>query len=106
MDLHEKDNLRAFLVVLFKEKAIGWPMNHKMFNLTYELISESSACSNAMDYVPRPMPLGQQPIKWISKEVRSMFLRNLKNNKNHYAICLKGVAYRMTRRFDAAAQGL
>ncbi|NOZ51967.1 MAG: hypothetical protein GXP08_02305 [Gammaproteobacteria bacterium] len=106
MDLHEQDDLRAFLVSLFKDKASKWPMNDKIFNLAYELITESTGCSSAMDYVPKPIPLGREPITWLTKEVRSIFLRNLKDNRHHYATCLKAAAYRMARTFDLAAQGL
>lgn len=106
MDLHEQDDLRAFLVYLFKEKANGWPMNDQIFNVTYELVSESAQCSSAMDYVPRPMPPGREPIKWLTKEVRGIFLRNLKDNKEHYVICLRAAAYRMVRNFELAAQGV
>ena len=34
MDLHEKDDLRAFLILLFGSQVNGWPMNDQMFNLT------------------------------------------------------------------------
>ncbi len=106
MDLHERDDLRAFLVALFGNMASGWPMTEQMFNLTYELVSESASCSKAMDYVPRPLPPGREPFKWLTKEVRGVFLRQLKQDKDHYALCLSAAAYRMSTRFQMAAQGV
>ena len=88
MDIHEQDDLRAFLTSLFGRQVQGWPMNENMFNLTFELVAESSACSSAMDLVPRPMPLGGQPIKWLKKQVREMFLRELKDRKENYVAAL------------------
>ena len=68
MDLHEQDDLRVFLVTLFGNRANSWPMSEKMFDLTFELIAESSGCSNAMDLVPRPLPLGGSPTNGLKKK--------------------------------------
>ncbi len=106
MDLHEQQDLREFLASLFGPQANGWPMNDGIFNLTYELVSESSACSDIMDYVPRPLPPGREPIKWLTKQVRETFLRALKDRKEHYVACLKAAAYRMKFRFVEAAMGI
>lgn len=106
MDLHESDDLRAFLVSLFGNQANNWPMSEGIFNLTFELVSESGQCSGAMDVVPRPLPYGKAPFKWMSKELRGMFLRNLKENKEQYVTCLKAAAYRMAHQFHMAAQGI
>lgn len=106
MDSHEQDDLRAFLVELFQEKAEEWPMNDRIFNLVYELVSESTKCSKAMDYVPRPVPPGMEPFKWLGREARRAFIRRLKTGKEHYKICLSAAAYRMVRRFELAALGL
>jgi len=106
MDLHEQQDLREFLISLYGPQAKGWPMTEGMFNLTYELVSESSACSDAMDYVPRPLPPGREPIKWITKQAREMFLRALKDRKEHYVICLKAAAYTMKFRFVEASMGI
>lgn len=106
MDLHEKDDLRAFLVSLYGAQVNGWPMNDQIFNLTYELVSESSSCSDAMDYVPRPLTPGREPIKWVTKQAREMFLRTLKERKDHYVICLKATAYTMKMKFVEASMGV
>ncbi|PIE41163.1 MAG: hypothetical protein CSA49_04855 [Gammaproteobacteria bacterium] len=106
MDLYEQQDLREFLVSLYGPQARRWPMTDRMFNLTYELVSESSACSDAMDYVTRPLQPGMDPIKWITKQAREMFLRALKERKEHYVICLKAAAYTMKFRFDEASMGI
>ncbi len=106
MTQEEINNLREFLVSLFGSQAKNWTMNEKIFNLTFKLVSESRACSNAMNKVPRPHALGKEPFKWIKAEARRLLLQNLKDNKSHYAICLKAAAYRMAHQFQMAAMGL
>ena len=106
MDLYESDDLRVFLVSLFGNQANNWPMTESIFDLTFELVSESGDCSGAMDLVPRPIPFGKQPFKWMSKELRGAFLRDLKENKEQYVICLKAAAYRMAGQFRLASQGV
>ena len=49
-------------------------------------MSESAVCSSAMNYVPRMMPPGKQEFTYLKKEVRGIFLRHLKENKQHYVI--------------------
>jgi len=52
------------------------------------------------------MPPGKQEFTYLKKEVRGIFLRHLKENKQHYVICLRGSAFNMALEFDMAAQGL
>lgn len=106
MDHVNKDDLKEFLITLFGNKARRWEMNDKIFNLTFELVAASQSCSDAIDLVPRPMPLGSAPIKWLTKEARGIFLRKLKDKKENYAMCLKAAAYTMSFKFDMAAQGI
>ena len=106
MDLHERDDLKEFLTTLYGPQVNGWAMNDELFNLTYKLVSESSSCSDAMDFVPRPLAPGKEPIKWLTKQVRSMFLRALKERKEYYVSCLKAAAYNMKPEFEMAAQGV
>jgi len=106
MDLYERENLQDFLVSLFGNQAQSWPMNEKVFNLTFELVAESTACSSAMDVVPRPLPYGANPFTWLKKQVRGAFIRRLNENKEQYVVCLRAAAVRMVRRFQMAAQGI
>ncbi len=106
MDLQEKEDLRIFLASLYGSQVNTWPMNDEIFNLTYVMISESSACSDAMDFVPRPLPPGREPIKWITQQAREMFLRTLKERKEHYVICLKAAAYSFKFKFLEASMGV
>ena len=106
MDLYERQELQEFLVSLFGKQAKSWPMSEGIFNLTYELVEESSSCSSAMDYVPRPVPYGSNPFKWLTKQTREMFVRALKDNKEQYVVCLRAAAVRMVRQFQMAAMGI
>ena len=105
MDLYERQDLKDFLVSLFGSKANQWRMNEGIFNLTYELVAESGLCSGMMDFVPRPMPYGVSPMRYLKKELRGVFLRSISKNKNQYVICTKAAAIKMVSRFQEAAMG-
>lgn len=106
LDIIEVEQLKSFLVELFGDKANHWNMSSEIFDLTYELISESSECTDAMRWVPHPHPLGSSPIRWMSKEIRRKFIQALKDNKEHYKTCLSTAAYRMATKFEMASQGI
>lgn len=106
MDLYERDDLKEFLVMLFGEQANNWPMTEGMFNLTFKLVSESGSCTRAMSLVPHPVPPTGKPYQWLSKHIRGLFLRELKDNKKQYVICLRGAAFQMATEFRMAVSGL
>jgi len=105
MDMHERQDLNDFLVTLYGSRASKWPMNEQIFNLTYRLVAESGLCSGMMDFVPRPMPPGASPMRYLAKELRGIFLRTIRQNKRQYISCIKAVALKMKNDFDLAAQG-
>jgi len=106
IDITEQHNLKFFLSGVFGPQVQSWAMNEKMFTLTYKLLTESAKCSNLMDLVPRPMPLGANPIGYLTKQARGIFLRKLKDNKQHYIVCVKTSAVRMKTKFLMAASGI
>jgi len=59
-----------------------------------------------MDFVPRPMPVGASPFRYLAKELRGIFLRTIRQNKKQYITCIKYVARNMKTRFDEAALGI
>ncbi len=64
MGLHERQDLKTFLVSLFGAKVNHWPMNEEIFNLTYKLVAESGlVLAGMMDFVPRPMPPGASAMR-------------------------------------------
>lgn len=99
LSLEEKQDLKLFLINVYGPQARSWTINDEMFNLTYKMLSESGKCSDVMDLVPRPISVGQNPAKWLTKQVRSMILRKLKDRKGHYAICVKTSALKMKTSF-------
>jgi hypothetical protein len=105
MDLHERQDLKDFLVSLYGSKANKWPINESIFNLTYKLVAESGLCSGMMDFVPRPMPPGASAMKYLAKQARGIFLRTIRQNKKQYISCIKTVALKMRNDFDLAAMG-
>lgn len=106
MDIYERDYLKQFLVALFGKQAAGWFPNEQLFNLTYELIAETNACSDAMRYVPEPLGPARNAFRWMAKEARKKFLKTISENKDAYVICVNAAAYRMVHRFHLAAQGV
>lgn len=50
--------LKRFLVKVYGAQANSWAMNDKVFDVTYQLLEESSKCSDIMDLVPRPYAPG------------------------------------------------
>jgi hypothetical protein len=106
LNMQEQKDLKVFLANIFGAQVNRWPMNGKMFNLTYEMLAESSKCSSAMDFVPRPMPIGASPIKWLTKQAKDVFLRQLRSNKDHYTICVKATSLKMKTKFHMVASGL
>lgn len=106
MDANEQNDLREFLVTLYGSQARSWQPSPELFDLTFELVSESGECTKAMRFVPRPLAPGRSPFRYLATEVRRKFLRALRENRDHYAVCLSAAANRMAHRFHFAAQGL
>ncbi|WP_257973023.1 hypothetical protein, partial [Vibrio parahaemolyticus] len=106
LTIEEKRNLKTFWISLYGPQANQWPVNADMFDLTYKLLEESKKCSDLIDMVPRPMAVGQSPMSWLSSEVRGRLLRTLRNNKEHYVLCVKPASLKMKTQFAMKASGL
>lgn len=102
----EKQDLRTFLSTVYGPQANSWNINASVFNQTYKMLHESRKCSDLMDLVPRPMAPGQAPIKYIAKNVRGILLRKLKDNKQHYKVCIGTSALKAKTKIHMAAMGL
>ncbi|WP_087021606.1 hypothetical protein [Thaumasiovibrio subtropicus] len=102
---NEKHELKAFLIQLWGVEAQQWPINEKMFDVTFLMLEESKKCSDLMDLVPRPMPVGANPSSWLTKEVRKAIIRQLKDDKQHYFLCVQARKLRWKMRFLEAANG-
>lgn len=102
----EQQNLRDFLVAVYGSQVKSWNMNDSVFNLTYKMVAESKKCSDAMDFVPRPVATMQSPIKYLSKIARGILLRKLKNNKQQYKICIKVASLKFRTAIQLASMGL
>lgn len=106
MDINDRDNLSEFIVELYGPQARTWTVNEKVFEIIYDMLSESSGCSDLMDIVPRPHALGKAPIKYITKEVRSSIIREIKDRKRHYTVCIKYVAANYRSKIQMSAMGI
>lgn len=102
----EQENMRAFLSAVYGPQVKSWPMNNNIFDLTYKLLQKSNKCSDLMDLVPRPMAPGQSATKYISKQIRNILLRSLKERKQHYRTCVSAAAWGMKMEFLSTANGL
>lgn len=106
MDINDRENLKEFMVELYGPQARSWSMNEKVFNIIYNMLTETSGCSDLMDLVPRPHALGKAPLKYITKEIRSSVTRKLKDRKQHYTSCIKFVAANYRSQIQMAAMGV
>ncbi|MCG7540231.1 hypothetical protein CBQ28_08980 [Pseudoalteromonas sp. GCY] len=102
----EKDNLRTFLSSLYGAQVDSWDINDAVFDQTVKMLQQSKKCSDLMDLVPRPMTIGQSPINYIKKSARELLLRKLKNEKQHYKVCVSAVAVKTKSKMHMAAMGL
>jgi hypothetical protein len=59
-----------------------------------------------MDLVPRPMPPGQAATKYLTKQLKNIILRSLKERKQHYKTCVIAVSWGMKMDFISKANGL
>jgi hypothetical protein len=106
MDVRDRENLKEFLIEVFGSKASRWTMTDRMFELTFDLLNSSGNCSDLMDLVPRPYAIGKEPIKYLSGQIRSSFVRKLKERKRHYSVCMNTAAWHSSHRFEMASQGM
>ncbi len=102
----EKQDLRVFLAAVYGPQVNNWRINASVFNHTYKMLYESKKCSDLVSLIPRPMTIGQAPIKYISKAARKLLLRKLKNNKQHYKLCVVTSALKAKSKIHMAAMGL
>jgi len=103
---YDTERLKSFLIRLYGAQAKTWPMNEKIFNLTYGLVSSSAACSGSMALVPMPVNPFSNALKSIGKQAAKKFIKALNDDESHYVICLKAAAYKSLTAFQLAAQGL
>lgn len=103
---NDSQKLRSFLVRLFGAQANGWPMNERIFNLTYKLVASSASCSRGMDFVPSSINPFSNALKQLGKQAVKKFIQELSNNEKYYETCLRGAAYVYAGEFRRAAQGV
>lgn len=77
----EQENLKAFLVSVYGNQARSWEMNDEVFNQTIYMLQESNKCTDLMDFVPRPMLLGANPISYIKKLHAIFYYESLRTEK-------------------------
>lgn len=106
LDMADQGVLRSFLIKLYGSQVNKWPMNEKMFHTTYQLLDVSSKCSDLMDLVPRPYAPGKSAMKYLTKQARSVLLRQLKAREQHYLSCVRTAAFSLKYRFMEVASGL
>ncbi|PSU34051.1 hypothetical protein [Photobacterium lutimaris] len=105
LTVNEKHELKAYLTQLWGAEAQLWPMNEQLFDVTYLMLQDSKKCSDLMELVPRPMPVGANPSSWLTKEVRKAIIRKLKDDKQYYFICVQARKLQWKTRFLEAANG-
>jgi len=105
MDITDRENLKEFLHSLYGSQVNTWGMSDGVFEVVLEMLKESSSCSDLMDLVPRPHALGKAPLKYLSKEARSIIIRKLKERKEYYSYCLTTVSRNYRTKVQMASMG-
>lgn len=57
MDLYDKENIRKILIGLYGDQAKQWDINDRTAQIVLKMIMESKSCSEAVGYVPSPVPV-------------------------------------------------
>lgn len=106
MDFYSREYLKDFLVALYGEQARPWDMNEEVANQVVLMIIETDKCSRAIDYIPRPLPYGSNPVSWLGKEAAKGLFRHLSDNKEQYAICYATGSANWRSKIQLASMGL
>ena len=70
----EQKNLRTILVHIFGNEAFSWQMNKNTLKATGKMLDATRSCSDAMDYVPRPV--GFMPdLSYLLKQLEDLARR-------------------------------
>ena len=106
MSPYEQEDIRKILSRVYSPEIAGrWVINDLMAETLLEMSSQLSNCSKLMDLVPRPLPSGSRPLRYISREARKALIRQLKDDETYITCIIAGAAaYRS--KFEAASLGL
>lgn len=106
MSPYEQEDIRHILSRVYSPAIAGrWEINDRVAETLLEMSSELSNCSKLMGLVPRPMPPGGRPLRYISKEARKALIRQLKEDET-YISCVKVGAAAYRSQFEAASMGM
>ena len=106
MSPYEQDDIRDILGRVYSPAIVSrWQINDRVAETLLEMTIQLSNCSKLMNLVPRPLPPGVKPLRYIAKEARKALIRQLKNDETYIACITAGSAgYRS--KFEAASLGL
>lgn len=57
MVLYDEENIRKILISLYGDQAKYWTINNRTAEIVLKMIVESKSCSEAVGYVPSPLPV-------------------------------------------------
>ena len=102
----EKDQMRTILSKWYGAQVREWSMTEKVYLELVEIIQKSRECTEAMDFVPRPLIVGN-PLGWLKKEIRNAVLRFLTEKSNEYYVsCMYAVALGRKTAIWMASRGM
>jgi hypothetical protein len=103
---YEQEDLKAILSRIYPPALVArWDMNEQMAETLLEMSSELTNCSKLMALVPRPLPPGGRPLRYIASEARRQLLNQLRDDDT-YLSCVKVGAASYRSKFEAASMGL
>ncbi len=91
ISINDQHELQKYLYRLYGEESTNWKINDQVFDVVFFMVRESRKCSDLMDLIPRPMPVGANPSTWLTSEVRSAIIRAISDEKQLYHTCVVGV---------------
>lgn len=106
MSPYEQEDLAAILSRIYPPALVArWQINEEMAEILLEMSSELGNCSKLMALVPRPLPPGHRPLRYLAGEARRMLLRQLRDDDT-YLSCVRVGAAAYRSKFEAANLGL
>lgn len=105
LSLSEQNDLRIVVESFFgKAYTAHWEMNEELLKVVTKMIKESEACSEAMDFVPRPR--AYLTFMDVKKELERMARSLLARRGASYWVCNLVSTYQWKMEAEIAGQGV
>lgn len=101
-DLYTQEDVKKILIMLYGDQANNWKVNEKVVLLVLEMMKESKACSNTMDYVPLPLGPSTNTLKKVLTNEVKQVLKSFADDRTKVS-CLNFAKSGFRTRIETAA---